>query len=190
MKKPVQPRSEASAEAMVAAALDLLARGGLTAVTVAAVAERSGASNGSLYHRFGDRAGLLRAVHERGFGAMLHETGHAFAEADTEPDDERATLRLGAAALEIMAGHRALIRAFLVDLAGEPDVAARNAVYTADLRATVTGWLVRRLGATAPAADDAFRLLFSVAIAQALVAEDAPHPEALARAVVAVSRGG
>ncbi|MFC6344921.1 helix-turn-helix domain-containing protein, partial [Nocardioides hankookensis] len=65
MRTPLQTRSTSSADRMLEATLELLEAGGLQAVTVAAVAQHARTSNGSLYHRFGDRAGLLRAAQER-----------------------------------------------------------------------------------------------------------------------------
>ena len=65
MRTPLQTRSTSSADRMLEATLELLEHGGLTSVTVAAVAQRAGTSNGSLYHRFGDRGGLLQAAQDR-----------------------------------------------------------------------------------------------------------------------------
>src|SRR5690242_19817308 len=102
----MQTRSTSSADRMVEATLELLEAGGLQAVTVAAVAQQAGASNGSLYHRFGDRAGLLRAAQERALSAIEAETAAAFARADGEADDVRALRLLAHAALDIFARHR------------------------------------------------------------------------------------
>ena len=85
MRTPLQSRSATSADRMLDATLDLLAEGGLGAVTVAAVARAARTSNGSLYHRFGDRAGLLLAAQDRALGAIETQTLAAFARADAEP---------------------------------------------------------------------------------------------------------
>ena len=50
----------------------LFAEGGADAMTVEAVIERAGTSAGAFYARFGDRDGLLQALHDR-FLATLHE---------------------------------------------------------------------------------------------------------------------
>ena len=65
VRTPLQTRSTSSSDRMLEATRELLETGGLQAVTVAAVADRAGTSNGSLYHRFGDRAGLLQAAQDR-----------------------------------------------------------------------------------------------------------------------------
>ncbi len=48
--------------AILEAAARRFAEGGIAAVTIRAVGEDSGASTGSIYHRFGDRAGILAAL--------------------------------------------------------------------------------------------------------------------------------
>jgi len=45
------------------AALSLVSEGGLDAVTIAALTERSGMSNGSIYHHFGSRAGVFAQLY-------------------------------------------------------------------------------------------------------------------------------
>src|SRR6478609_11216450 len=126
MRTPVQSRSESSADRMLAATLDLLAGGGLAAVTVAAVAKAAGASNGSLYHRFGDRSGLLLAAQDLALGRIEAATAAAFARADAEPDDDRALRLLATAALDIFATHRGAMRAYLVEAQGQTAFDDRN----------------------------------------------------------------
>src|SRR3954470_2134928 len=46
-------------DAMLDAAEDLAVEGGVTAVTIRAVSERAGISNGAIYHAFGSRGGLV-----------------------------------------------------------------------------------------------------------------------------------
>jgi AcrR family transcriptional regulator len=79
----------------VDAATTLYAEGGLGSVTMSAVAERLGAPNGSIYHRFGTRGELLAAV-------WLHavRTMHAATNADFDP--ERDPIAAAAAAAEAM----------------------------------------------------------------------------------------
>jgi AcrR family transcriptional regulator len=48
-----------SDEAMFDAVRELVLEGGARAVTIAAVSKRSGAPTGTIYHRFGSRAGLV-----------------------------------------------------------------------------------------------------------------------------------
>lgn len=198
MRTPLQDRSTSSADRMLEATLALLEAGGLHAVTVAAVARAAGASNGSLYHRFGDRTGMLLAAQDRALGAIETETAAAFARADGEPDDLRALRLLARAALEIFARHRGPMRAFLVEGQGSTEMAARNERSSHLLAATVTGWLRSRFGASRADADAAWRILFALGAAQALFPDDQVSPaglddaafaDAVARAVGAVVGG-
>jgi AcrR family transcriptional regulator len=197
VRTPLQTRSTTSADRMLEATLELLETGGLQAVTVAAVAQRAGTSNGSLYHRFGDRAGLLRAAQDVALRAIEEETAAAFARADDEPDDGRALRLLARAALEIFARHRGPMRAFLVEGQGEPAIDTRNEQSSHLLATTVTGWLRRRFGASRADAEAAWRILFALGASQALFDDAQVSPgsldgaafaDAVARAVGAVVR--
>ena len=123
---------------VVRAAAKLFARGGAEAVTIAAVAEASKTSVGSLYHHFGDKQGILAAVfadqlqgyREQLAAALRAPTGEGLLTAlvtthlrwvEDQPDEARAieALRAGAvseaAAGGVGAGEllRADTRAFL-----------------------------------------------------------------------------
>jgi AcrR family transcriptional regulator len=50
-------------QSLLDAALSLVSEGGLDAVTIAALTERSGMSNGSIYHHFGSRAGVFAQLY-------------------------------------------------------------------------------------------------------------------------------
>lgn len=189
MRIPVQSRSESSADRMLAATLDLLAAGGLAAVTVAAVARAAHASNGSLYHRFGDRTGLLLAAQDLALGEIETATAAAFARADAEPHDDRAVALLARAALDIFAEHRGAMRAYLVEAQGQPAFQERNVRSSHLLARTVTGWLRARFG-TAPAdAEAAYRILFALGAAQALFDDEQVSPVGLPRAAFADAVG-
>lgn len=197
MRTPLQSRSESSADRMLAATLELLADGGLAAVTVAAVARTSGASNGSLYHRFGDRTGLLLAAQDAVLTRVEAATAAAFARADAEPEDDRALSLLASAALDIFAEHRGAMRAFLVEAQGRPGFEERNVRSSHLLASTVTGWLRARFGTAAPDAEAAWRILFALGAAEALFdgarispgqLSRADFADAVARAVGALAR--
>jgi AcrR family transcriptional regulator len=64
-RKPKQARSVLSMAKMLDAAEAIFAEGGDNALTVEAVVKRSKTSVGNFYGRFGDRDGLLKAMHER-----------------------------------------------------------------------------------------------------------------------------
>ena len=64
-------REEASAErraAILTAALAVIAERGLHTTTINDIRQRSGASVGSIYHHFGDRAGLFYALYVESLG--------------------------------------------------------------------------------------------------------------------------
>lgn len=196
MRTPLQTRSESSADRMLAATLALLDEGGPAAVTVAAVARAAGTSNGSLYHRFGDRHGLLLAAQARVLGTIEAETAQAFGLADTEPDDEQAVALLAAAAVDLFVRHRGGMRAFLIEV-DSPELEAASTAFTHRLAVTVTGWLRARFGCAAPDAEAAWRLLFALGTSRALFDDEAVSPVplgpealagSLARAVLAVVR--
>jgi AcrR family transcriptional regulator len=54
-------------QVIVQAALELVAEAGLPALTIAALTVRSGASNGSVYHHFGSRNGVVAALYDDSF---------------------------------------------------------------------------------------------------------------------------
>lgn len=197
MRTPLQTRSESSADRMLAATLALLDEGGQAAVTVAAVARAAGTSNGSLYHRFGDRHGLLLAAQARALSTIEAKTATAFAEADTEPDDERAVALLAAAAVDLFVRHRGSLRAFLVDAVESEEVQAASTAFTHRLAGTVAQWLQQRFDCGVPAAQAAWRMLFALGASRALFDDDAISAtplspgalaDALGRAVLAVVR--
>ncbi|MGZ4488724.1 MAG: TetR/AcrR family transcriptional regulator [Nocardioides sp.] len=199
MRTPLQSRSSTSADAMLDATLALLADGGLAAVTVAAVSERAGTSNGSLYHRFGGRAGLLLAAQDRAMGTIEAATAAAFARADAEARDDDAVALLARSALEIFEAHHGAMRAFLVEAQGDPAFLPRTQAAAHLLATTVVGWLRERLGASRADAEAAWRVLFAIGAAQALFDDDQVSPgrvsrdelgAALTRAVLAVVRPG
>ncbi len=67
-------RVERSTEALLDAAADLVAEGGLAAATFAAIGERAGYSRGLVTARFGSKAGLVEALIKRVWSA-LREAG-------------------------------------------------------------------------------------------------------------------
>jgi AcrR family transcriptional regulator len=61
-------RTERSTEALLDAAAELIAEGGLEAMTFAAIGQRAGYSRGLVTARFGSRAGLVNALVRRTWG--------------------------------------------------------------------------------------------------------------------------
>lgn len=58
-------------QCLLDAALKLVEEGGLDAVTIAALTERSGMSNGSIYHHFGSRAGVFAQLYADSYGRCV-----------------------------------------------------------------------------------------------------------------------
>ncbi len=100
---------------MAAAALALLDEGGLTAVTIAAVSNRSGHSNGSLYHRFGNRIGLIGAVQAQLLDRIEAESAAAFHKATEDLDDRAAVERIVGTYVAIFSHHRRALRALMIE---------------------------------------------------------------------------
>jgi len=76
-------------DAMLDAAEQLAAEGGVTAVTIRAVSERAGISNGAIYHAFGSRGGLVGRAWVRAARRFLALQREAV---DTEDDPVRAVV--------------------------------------------------------------------------------------------------
>lgn len=72
-------------QSLLDAALKLVEEGGLDAVTIAALTERSGMSNGSIYHHFGSRAGVFAQLYADSYGRCVAAMRPAL---DTRPAGE------------------------------------------------------------------------------------------------------
>ena len=60
----VTPRGAAAREQILKAALEVLSEGGYAALSISTICKKAGASGASLYHHFGDKAGLINAMIE------------------------------------------------------------------------------------------------------------------------------
>jgi AcrR family transcriptional regulator len=69
-RAPVQKRGQQRVEAILDAAESVFSEMGVDAATTNAIAERAGASVGSLYHFFANKDAILEALAERYAGAM------------------------------------------------------------------------------------------------------------------------
>ncbi|MEV0315436.1 TetR/AcrR family transcriptional regulator [Nonomuraea fuscirosea] len=72
-------------ERMLAAAFEIARNEGVDAVTTRAVCTAAGVQAPSLYHHFGDRAGLISAVVDVAFEEYFHRKGAAAAPDDGDP---------------------------------------------------------------------------------------------------------
>jgi AcrR family transcriptional regulator len=75
--------------AMLDAAEELAVEGGVKAVTIRAVSERAGISNGAIYHAFGSRGGLVGRAWVRAARRFLALQRHTV---DAEDDPTRAVI--------------------------------------------------------------------------------------------------
>jgi AcrR family transcriptional regulator len=62
---PTQERAQVTVEAVLDAAIKLLKRGGVSAITTNRIAETAGVSIGSVYQYFPDKRAIFIALHER-----------------------------------------------------------------------------------------------------------------------------
>lgn len=67
---PAQERALATVEAMLDAVVQLLKRGGISAITTNRIAERAGVSIGSVYQYFPNKRAIFIALHERHIGTV------------------------------------------------------------------------------------------------------------------------
>ena len=167
-KQPQQQRSIDSTNRMLDAAEELISSGGLEALTVDAVVRLSGASNGSLYARFGDRLGLLAAVQDR-FLDRLGELRRSQAGAIAAAPDLRSALAATVASfVDTFTTHRNAFDAFMLQTLSVPEFRERGSVATresaSDLAAVLRhhGDEVRHPEPDV-AADFVFRTLFALA---------------------------
>ncbi|HJQ48278.1 MAG TPA: TetR/AcrR family transcriptional regulator [Amycolatopsis sp.] len=77
MRRTQQDRSSSTKAALVAAARELFTARGYHAVPAAEIVRAAGVTRGALYHHFGDKQGLFRAVIEEIEGEVTAEIGAA-----------------------------------------------------------------------------------------------------------------
>lgn len=82
VREPLQARSRARWERVIAAGRDLLESGGYDALTISEVCRRAEVTAPSIYARVDGRAGLFRAVYEDGMREVAATEDELFAAAD------------------------------------------------------------------------------------------------------------
>jgi len=172
MKDPQQPRSEDSAKRMIEAALKIAAEKGLAAVSVARVTARARTSNGALYHRFGNREGLLAAASDRLLSSIEAELTRALADASRVADDVQALRTIIEAHLNVFDQREALLRAFMIEGRGEVALARRGFAASALVGKAVSQWLIGRFRCSPRTADTVFRLLFAFGTARVVLPKE------------------
>jgi AcrR family transcriptional regulator len=138
--RPQRADAARNAELVLAAARRLFAERGVAAVTMSDVAAAAGVAKGTVFHRFGDRAGLARALVDDAERDLQERVLHGPAPLGPgAPPHERLLAFLGALA-ELTVEHRALL--LEVD-GGAPGARYRTGAYRAWLQHVV--WLIGAL---------------------------------------------
>jgi AcrR family transcriptional regulator len=163
-RTPQQSRSQESTDRMLDAALAIIAREGMAGLNIAAVSHESGVSNGALYHRFGDRQGLLVAAQDRFLSMVENDWVTVAAPLRSLHDPEKLLTRLTQAYLQLFSERRALFQAFMITEWADADLRARGAQTTKTAANLIVGLLTERFDCTPEAADTAYRVIFGQAM--------------------------
>lgn len=177
MRRPKQVRSEESARSAIDAVLGLISERGLASVSIAAVAERSGVSNGSIYHRFGSRDGLIAAAQQQ----YLDELDLAYVELLDEVralNDEREAVRfLAERVLSVFSERREVLRAFIIESPGSPQLVARGYDSTRTFMERTADFLVERFSRVERSRAHAFAVLLRAIAFSQITFDDAVETE-------------
>jgi AcrR family transcriptional regulator len=171
-RTPLQSRSQDSTDRMLDAALAIIARDGMAGLSIAAVSRESGVSNGALYHRFGDRHGLVVAAQDR-FLERVENQWRTTAAPLWKLDDPRELLtRLAEAWLALFVQHRTLIHAFMITQWDDDDLRRRGARTNRIAAREIVHLLTERFRCSPEAADTAHRIAFGQAVLSIISSED------------------
>jgi len=135
-------RSERSTEALLDAAAELIAEGGLSSMTLAAIGERAGYSRGLVTARFGSKAGLVDALIRRVWG-QLH-AARVVPLAHGRPGLQEILELIGALTYETDAHERdvrALLALMFEALGPDPDLRARMVEFHDSMRSEIAAAL-------------------------------------------------
>lgn len=171
-RTPQQSRSQESTDRMLDAALGIIARDGMAGLSIAAVSRESGVSNGALYHRFGDRHGLLVAAQDRFLSLIENDWLTASVPLRSLHDPEKLLTRLTQTYLRLFSERRALFHAFMITEWADADLHARGAQTTTFASHLIVGMLTEHFDCTPEAADTAYRIIFGQAILLVLSSEN------------------
>lgn len=111
---------------MLDAAEDLLRFGGPNALTVEAVIEKSGTSAGSFYARFGNREGLLAAMHERFLSCFGGAVAAVLVAAGSQPSLTATIHDFIAGTFETVRKHRGSLTFHVLQNAHDPVMRAQG----------------------------------------------------------------
>lgn len=179
----VQRRSQVTASRVLDAALEILAESGSQGLTIVAVSERSGVSNGAIYHRFADRRQLLVEAHAR-FLTRLSESSE-YRSAPWYSANDRRLFVAGFVTmfLDAIADNRALLFVFVSLGRDDPDMWAAGVTWSRSFARDFCRVLTERFACNAAAADTAFRIVYSYAFLPAVFGDDEITSVALDSAV-------
>ncbi|MBU6310195.1 MAG: TetR/AcrR family transcriptional regulator [Planctomycetes bacterium] len=195
IRQPKQARARESMARMLDAAETLFADGGEDALTVEAVTTRAATSVGSFYARFGDREGLLRAMHAR-----YLENAAAAMRAAVDAAGRRTTLSSAVKAFvgvmcDAVHTHRDASRFFILHKAGDQQLRSMGIEANRALANAFEAVLARhasQVGASRRAVlvDTAVRLLFAMLIQHVMFAPEEVTGRAIGRkaAIAEISR--
>lgn len=161
VRTPRQARSQTSTERMLDAALTLLDREGMAGATIAAISRLSGVSNGALYHRFGDRRGLLLAAHDRFLTRLETDWLTVSAPVWRIEDPNTLLAELVDAYLGVFTEHRRTFRAFLMTKDVDRDVHVRARRTSEQGAQFIAEQLALRFDCPPPVATVAYQLLYA-----------------------------
>lgn len=199
VRPPQQARSQTSTGRMLDAALTILDRDGLAGVTIAAISRESGVSNGALYHRFGDRHGLLVAAQDRFLSQLEADWLSASAPIWAIEDPETLLSALVAAFLRIFTEQRRIFRAFLMSEFADPALRARGLAGNERAARFIVDQLAARFGCPPAAAAVAHQIIFGQLMLIVLFDDDEIPTQRvtpdvrrahLVQALIALLRGG
>lgn len=116
-------------QALVAAAVQVVAEGKLGSLSMRDIARRVGVSNAAPYHHFKSKLELLSAVAAEGFRLMNAEMARQMENAKDDPDSRMRALGCGYVrfAVEHPAHYGVMFRADLVDVAEQAEQAEHEA---------------------------------------------------------------
>jgi AcrR family transcriptional regulator len=106
-------RSEATRAKLVEVGIELFSERGYAAVGTEEIVERAQVTRGALYHHFGDKRDLFRAVHEKLEQRLVADIATALQE--NPSDDPIEALEVAAAAVLEVAIDRKVARVTLID---------------------------------------------------------------------------
>lgn len=118
-RMPVQARSLKSMNRMLDAGEELVGLGGAASLKLELILERSGASTGSFYARFGSMRGFLDALHNRALERLSTAVAHAYREASGASTLEEALTAFCTVVVAAVNDHRSTFRFFVVEQAHE-----------------------------------------------------------------------